>query len=476
MKNKEILKNYLYWFLTFFGCMLVGIIRTYALTFTDFTDVHSNTTLYVGYASSGNPISWPYNNSTLYQSNIISLDYVVNTNITGGVHYEFESHMLRNFIINVPTYSVVDANGNTCLTDSYYLNFINGEYPRWDFQCPSNSSGFTIHIQQSNNSKLFNEGYMGWGSAILSKTDIPISSNGNDTEEIINNNNYNTNQIIDNQNENTDRIIEENNKNFNNCTTNVNFFNKNNYHLATGYTDGNGTLASLSSSNKGFWIKLLPNSTYTINVTKLNTSTSNSADKMFTFFDTEPISVGLSGTGRLYFNSSTSTINYTFTTDSTHIYMFSKLYTTNVTTPYTFEQVLESVSIVGPYCTNKIDDLNNNLTSDNVDDSSIANAFNDFNDYLDDNSTITQLLTLPITLFTAILNNVNGTCQPFNLGVLYGENLILPCIDVSQYLGSTLWSMIDIIISGFAIFAISKKMIKVFNNFSSLKEGDVIDD
>lgn len=135
------------------------------------------------------------------------------------------------------------------------------------------------------------------------------------------------------------------------------------------------------------------------------------------------------------------------------------------------------------YCLNKLDEqmnaingVNDSINNDNVDENGIASAFDSFNNYLDDNSTITQLITLPVTLYTAILNNLNGTCQPFNLGKLYGSDLILPCINISQYLGNALWSMIDIIISGFAIYAISKKMIKVFNNFSSLREGDVIDD
>lgn len=123
-----------------------------------------------------------------------------------------------------------------------------------------------------------------------------------------------------------------------------------------------------------------------------------------------------------------------------------------------------------------INGLNDSINNDDIDDNGIGNAFDSFNDYLDDNSTITQLITLPITLYTAILNNLNGTCSPFNLGQLYGEDLILPCINISQYLGNSLWTMIDIIISGFAVYAISKKMIKVFNNFSSLREGDVIDD
>lgn len=118
--------------------------------------------------------------------------------------------------------------------------------------------------------------------------------------------------------------------------------------------------------------------------------------------------------------------------------------------------------------------LNNNITNDNV--GGVENSFESFESFISENSTITQLITMPITLYTSILNGLQSSCQPFVLGNLFGTNLTLPCINIGSYLGSALWSMIDIIISGFAIFSISKKLIKIFNNFSSMKEGDVIND
>ena len=148
----------------------------------------------------------------------------------------------------------------------------------------------------------------------------------------------------------------------------------------------------------------------------------------------------------------------------------------NVGPPKSFEPF-------GEICTNKIDQTNDKLdnidgtlNNSNIDSNNVSSSFEDFNNFLDDNSTITQLVTLPITLYTAILNNVNGTCQPFNFGDLYGVNLSLPCVNIGNYLGSFLWGMIDIIISGFAVYFIAKKLVKVFNNVSSMKEGDVIDD
>lgn len=123
---------------------------------------------------------------------------------------------------------------------------------------------------------------------------------------------------------------------------------------------------------------------------------------------------------------------------------------------------------------NKLEDINDSINSDNVDD--FSDTINSFEGFLEENSTITQLVTLPVTLYSSILNNINNTCTSFNLGTLYGEPLVLPCINIGNYLGATLWGMIDLIISGFAIYAISKKFIKIFNNFSTLKEGDIIDD
>lgn len=121
-----------------------------------------------------------------------------------------------------------------------------------------------------------------------------------------------------------------------------------------------------------------------------------------------------------------------------------------------------------------INDMKDALTNSDVND--VESSFESFEGFLTENSTITQLITMPITLYTSILNGLQSTCQPFNLGNLFGTNLTIPCINIGSYLGTGLWTMIDVIISGFAIFAISKKLIKIFNNFSSMKEGDVIDD
>lgn len=123
---------------------------------------------------------------------------------------------------------------------------------------------------------------------------------------------------------------------------------------------------------------------------------------------------------------------------------------------------------------NSINDVNDSINNSNVDDPS--NSINSFKNNLATNGVITQLVTLPVTLFSNVLNSVNGTCSSYNLGSLLGTDLVLPCINISNYIGATLWSVIDVLISGLFVYAISRKFIKVFENLSSMKEGDVISD
>ena len=118
-------------------------------------------------------------------------------------------------------------------------------------------------------------------------------------------------------------------------------------------------------------------------------------------------------------------------------------------------------------------DMQNTIKDDNVD--SPNSSINTIKNYLATNGVITNLVTLPVTLYQSILNSVNSSCATFSLGSLYGTNLQIPCINVATYIGNTLWGTIDVIISGIFVYSISRKMVKVFNQLSSMKEGDVLD-
>lgn len=130
--------------------------------------------------------------------------------------------------------------------------------------------------------------------------------------------------------------------------------------------------------------------------------------------------------------------------------------------------------------TNKIVDSTNKNTkavedvNDTLNDSSVDNpesALNGIKNYFGSNGVISDLLLLPVTLYSAIINNINGTCTNFTLGTLFGHTLILPCINLSSWLGQALYGTIDLMFSGFFIMKIRKKFVDIFNHFTSLEVG-----
>lgn len=113
---------------------------------------------------------------------------------------------------------------------------------------------------------------------------------------------------------------------------------------------------------------------------------------------------------------------------------------------------------------------NDLLEDDTIDDTKTDNTINDLNSKIASNGSITQLLTLPISLYQAILNSANGNCSSVSLGSLYNHNLTLPCINLENVLGSTLYNIIDILISGLFILTFRKKMVDIFNHMTSLND------
>lgn len=105
---------------------------------------------------------------------------------------------------------------------------------------------------------------------------------------------------------------------------------------------------------------------------------------------------------------------------------------------------------------------------DNPDD-----ALGDLSSNMGTNNVISSLLLLPVSIYQSVVNNINGTCNSFNLGSLYNHNLTMTCIRPQDYLGSALWGVIDVIISGIFVLHIRKKFVDIFNHFTSLRTGEM---
>lgn len=123
----------------------------------------------------------------------------------------------------------------------------------------------------------------------------------------------------------------------------------------------------------------------------------------------------------------------------------------------------------------KIEDVNSSINNENIDGDNTSNKINEFKDLTAENGVITNLVTLPVTLYSSVVTGLTGTCKPFSLGDLFGTDLSMPCVNLQTYLGSALWGIIDVLLSGMLVYVISKKFIKLFDNMSSLKDGDIID-
>lgn len=120
-----------------------------------------------------------------------------------------------------------------------------------------------------------------------------------------------------------------------------------------------------------------------------------------------------------------------------------------------------------------ITNVNNSLNDDTPpSNNEISGNTNDWSSYNIDNGVINNLVLMPITLLNSFVNGMNNTCSSYDFGELWGEHLILPCIDLSQMLG-TVWSIIDIILSGVFIYIFGKQCVKIFNDFTNLRSGQI---
>lgn len=118
-------------------------------------------------------------------------------------------------------------------------------------------------------------------------------------------------------------------------------------------------------------------------------------------------------------------------------------------------------------------DIKNAINDSNVDSNGASSSASTWNSKNATNGTITNLLTLPIQLLQHFVNGMQTSCSTLNLGSLFGTNLTLPCINISDYLGSTLTTTIDLLFSGFMILSMAKKLIKIFNDFTNLKSNQI---
>lgn len=273
------------------------------------------------------------------------------------------------------------------------------------------------------------------------------------TQSIIQNENQNTNTIVQNQNTNTQNIINNQNQNTEKEIESqkvCSYIDKNKITKQHSYLIVNGSLFESPGTAYGTTDFIKINSNSQINV--VNT-TSNASSQMTCFYNINKEKIScipaetLSGTLQIPTNSS-----------------YVRFSINNNLNQPTFE-----------ICGNGNQALNDSV--DNLNDSIISEEspntdqnINDMNDMVASDTPISDLITMPLTLINAYINGVNSSCSPVNLGNLYGTNLILPCINLEQKLGSNLWHIIDSFFSIFMCYNIGMLFITAFDGITSLRD------
>ena len=364
--------------------------------------------------------SFSSQNST-WDSSFISVQCPFDANLNGlvSIHLRFST-----------SYS----SGN----ESNYLLIIGGPI---SFQTEVNT---TVNVDTSSTNSAIN----GTTNAINNQ----ISNDNNNTQSIINNNNSNTNSIINNQDSNTQDIIDNQNANSQaeiESQKVCNSIDRNSITTNNKYLSNSQGLVS-DSQNYGItdFISITNSTIKVINDPLPNTGS------YLCFYNVNKSLISCIANNSLSINQIIDIPSY------------SSYVRFSINRPNNKPQF--------EICTNgnqAIVDSNNQLNNSITDTSGgevDSSWFDDFDD--DSTSPISDLLTMPITLLQAYIDGFSNTCQDINLGQLYGTYLIIPCINIEEYLGSSLWSLIDTLFSIFMIYNIAMLCITIYEGITSLND------
>ena len=413
----------------------------------------------------------------------------------GNDNYFWSGHYLGNLSGDPYVYYRQDYNfnnANLCVNNDILIsgyvgglfNFFTDNSYQLDIYNNNEKMACTTEIQESGSRLYYSCSGKGGGTySITVKTNtftgiqyqIGVSKNVNVTcnptsEDIINNQNNNTNNIINNNNHNTQTIIENLDDKFSNKCPNL--FNSNT--IVPGDITGAFTDIRLSSTQD---IYLQPGTYYF--------STNLSSPFQYALSVNDVNHPPLGSYPQYIYNSgwkNDKTISFTTTKAGWFVVQFRNSSSNNslvVSDVNSFNYMLSTDN--SSYCVfgsstnkldetnDKLDDINDNLTNGDVRDFSIG----DFDLGIDldpENSPVSALLTLPISLLNAFLSGLEGKCFGYDIPFFFDSEITLPCIDMEHYLGEELWHTIDLICCIFLIYNIGLMVVSFYERVTSLHD------
>lgn len=117
---------------------------------------------------------------------------------------------------------------------------------------------------------------------------------------------------------------------------------------------------------------------------------------------------------------------------------------------------------------NNTNDIKNSINDSSIDDSSSSTSgFSNTTNSIMSNSPVSNLIALPITFLTGVNNAISSSCTNVNYIELFNYQLVLPCLNLSDRLGSV-WVIIDTIVSCMLLFSIGKSLVSTFARLSDM--------
>lgn len=310
---------------------------------------------------------------------------------------------------------------------------------------------------------LSNGGSSGGGSS--SPTPTPQPSN----QDIIDNATQNTNDIISNNNDNTQDIIDNNNANANMLNESINSMCKDTTLTITdelamrnnAYLTDNGAEIPLNSAFVSRYLKLKPNSNYTI-----KRITGGSTPQTF-YYCLYRADKGVYSCSAM--PSASSTITFTSNDYTTYLRVSFYGYRTvqvigSICNDFTSERQQET--------TDAINQVNDSINNDNIDSGTGSDFFSNFD--TSDNGGISSIVTKPLVIINNLLSN-NNSCNNLTLPNILGvSNAELPsgCI-LWNNVPSSVVAIWNTFVCGLASYYILKDIFKIIEKLKNPTDDSV---
>ena len=480
-KQKKFAINFIIYFICFVFVCFVGLSRIFASTYTGLAELRNVTVVLISTDNApGNPVSVPANSDVTYNY-VTEVSYLVNNyNFSANVHYQLESHLAKVQFTNANHYSVIGANGESCLITYQSPDTIlnNDAYPRWSFQCPHATSSVTITINNSSGEYLWsnqptapNYNIYQWTTAYLSYSDTSLSGSGSDSDNIINNQNQNTQNIINNQNQNTQNIINNQNQNTQdiiNSNKACTFIGKSDTSFS-GYLDSSGILHDSSYTSTTDYIRVYTSQELSI-VEKSSVGNPRLCffDKNKTFIscvlqNDNSIDTPISMPNDVYYlrmtiQNDTSLPQYKLCSNGNQA-ITDSINETNETN----KGILAKIKELFSWFTN----------DDDADISGLDNMVG----WLPPGP-VDSIINLPLSFFNALTNTLSGTCRNVTLTIPFvNQTLTLYCFDayMTQYLDhfGTFWNLVGFIVSIFILYNYLLSLYKWVDDTLTFRENNL---